>query len=127
MFGWPTAGLGTSLHRWAVTACGGTTIGDRASPDTARILAGTGFDLMTDADLRRAARADLDRRTAGETYAAVLPADRTGPIGVPDWLRKTGLDEVTSFNPDGSRGSKASGHRVMPVRGMDLDRRSKAP
>lgn len=99
VFGWPTVGLGTSLHTWAVTACGGTTIGDRASLDTARILAGMGFDLMTDVELRKAARADLDRRTAGQTYKPVLPPDRTEPIGVPDWLRKTGLDEVTSFDP----------------------------
>lgn len=101
VFGWPTVGFGTSLHTWAVTACGGTSIGDRASLDTARILAGMGFDLMTDADLRMAARADLDRRVAGQTYVPVLPADRKEPIGVPDWLRKTGLDEVVSFDPAG--------------------------
>jgi aminobenzoyl-glutamate utilization protein B len=46
-FGWPTAGLGTSLHTWAVTACGGMSIGERCSLDAARILAGMGYDLMT--------------------------------------------------------------------------------
>lgn len=99
VFGWPTVGVGTSLHTWAVTACGGTSIGDSASLDTARILAGMGFDLMTDGDLRAAARADLDQRTDGEDYVPVLPPDRTEPLGVPDWLRKTGRDEVVSFDP----------------------------
>jgi aminobenzoyl-glutamate utilization protein B len=92
-FGWPTVGLGTSLHTWAVTACGGMSIGDRAALDAARILAGAGHDLMTDAALRAAARADLARRMAGRTFAPLLPADRAEPLGLPDWLRKTGLDE----------------------------------
>jgi aminobenzoyl-glutamate utilization protein B len=98
-FGWPTAGLGTSLHTWAITACGGMSIGDRASLDTARILAGAGYDLMTDPALRAAARADLQRRMGGEVYAPLLPADRAEPLGLPDWLRKTGQDELTAFTP----------------------------
>jgi aminobenzoyl-glutamate utilization protein B len=98
VFGWPTAGLGTSLHTWAITACGGMSIGDRASLDTARILAGAGFDAMTDPAIRAAAQADLETRMAGKTYVPLLPADRTEPLGLPDWLRKTGQDEVVSFD-----------------------------
>jgi aminobenzoyl-glutamate utilization protein B len=98
-FGWPTVGLGTSLHTWAVTACAGMSIGDRASLDTARILAGAGHDLMTDPALRAAARADLERRMGGEAFVPLLPADRAEPVGLPDWLRKTGLDELTAFDP----------------------------
>jgi aminobenzoyl-glutamate utilization protein B len=98
VFGWPTAGLGTSLHTWAVTACGGMSIGDRASLDTARILAGAGYDLMTDPALLAAAKDDLAARMTGKTYVPLLPADRAEPLGLPDWLRKTGEDEVTSFD-----------------------------
>jgi aminobenzoyl-glutamate utilization protein B len=98
VFGWPTAGLGTSLHTWAITACGGMEIGDRAALDTARILAGAGYDAMTDPDLRAAARADLEARMAGRTYVPLLPAERTEPLGLPDWLRKTGQDEIVSFD-----------------------------
>lgn len=97
--GWPTAGLGTSLHTWAITACGGMSIGDRASLDTARILAGVGYDLMTEPALRTAARADLDGRMDGEAFVPLLPADRAEPLGLPDWLRKTGFDELTAFDP----------------------------
>lgn len=99
VFGWPTAGQGTSLHTWAITACAGMSIGDRASVDTARILAGAGYDAMTDPAFLTAAKADLDARMAGKTYVPLLPADRTEPIGIPDWLRKTGQDEVVSFDP----------------------------
>ena len=99
VFGWPTAGLGTSLHTGAITACGGMSIGDRAALDTARILAGAGFDLMTDRTLRAAALADLERSMGGEAFAPLLPVDRTEPLGLPDWLRKTGLDEITAFEP----------------------------
>ena len=99
LFGWPTVGLGTSLHTWAITACGGMSIGDRASLDTARILAGAGYDVMTDPNIRTAAKADLASRMAGKTYVPLLPAEQKEPIGIPDWLRKTGQDEVVSFDP----------------------------
>lgn len=42
LFGWPSLPLGVSLHTWPVTACGGMSIGDKASLATARILAGAG-------------------------------------------------------------------------------------
>ena len=99
VFGWPTVGLGTSLHTWAITAAGGMSIGDKASLDTARILAGMGLDVMTDADLRAAARADLEARIVNAPYIPLLPADRTSPLTLPEWLHKTGLDEVTSYAP----------------------------
>lgn len=96
VFGWPTAGLGTGLHTWAITACAGMSIGDRASLDSARILAGIGHDLMTDAALRAAARADFDARRGGRAFVSLLPPEQAAPIGIPDWLRKTGQDEVTA-------------------------------
>lgn len=98
VFGWPTAGLGTSLHTWAITACGGMSIGDRASLDTARILAGAGYEAMIDPDIRAAARADLEARMTGKTYVPLLPADRTEPLGLPDWLRKTGQDDFVFYD-----------------------------
>ncbi len=97
-FGWPTAGLGTSLHTWAITACGGMSIGDRASLDTARILAGMGYDLMTDADLLTAAKADLAARLAKVPFVPALPPEQKEPIGIPDWLRKTGQDDFTAVD-----------------------------
>lgn len=97
VFGWPTVGLGTSLHTWAVTAAGGMSIGDRASLDTARILAGMGHDVMADAGMRDAARADLAARLADAPYLPLLPADQKTPVRLPEGLRKSGQEEITSF------------------------------
>ena len=98
VFGWPTAGQGTSLHTWAITACGGMSIGDRASLDTARILAGAGYEALTRPDMLAAAKSDFDARMDGAAFVPLLPESQKEPIGIPDWLRKTGQDEVVSIN-----------------------------
>ncbi len=94
VFVWPTLPLGVGLHTWPVTACGGMSIGRKASLATARILAGMGYDLMTQPDLLAAAKADFVRRRGDAPFVSPLPADRTQPLGLPDFLRKSGLDEV---------------------------------
>jgi aminobenzoyl-glutamate utilization protein B len=71
LFGWPTHPLGVSAHTWAVTACGGMSIGDKASLASAAILAAIGYDLLTEPDLRKAARQELTRRLDGRKYRAV--------------------------------------------------------
>ncbi|WP_205963441.1 amidohydrolase [Roseicella aquatilis] len=102
VFIWPTLPLGIGLHTWPVTACAGMGIGDRATLQTARILAAAGFDLMTDAALREAARADLRRRREGlPAFVSPIPTSRTGPLALPPFLTKTGGDEVVSgMQPD---------------------------
>jgi aminobenzoyl-glutamate utilization protein B len=97
VFGWPTVGLGTSMHTWAVTAAGGMSIGDRASLDTARILAGVGHDLLADAGLRAAAKADLEVRVAKAPMTALLPVEQKAPLRLPDWMRKGPGEEFTSL------------------------------
>lgn len=75
LFGWPTHPIGVSAHTWAVTACGGMSIGDKASVASAAILAAVGYDLLTEADLRKAAREELTKRLDGRKYKAVLNLD----------------------------------------------------
>ncbi len=94
MFGWPTLPLGVSLHTWPVTACGGMSIGDKGSLNTARIMAGVGYDLMTDPALLAAAKADLAERTAGQTYVSPLPPDRLTPRGLPAYMHKGAGDDT---------------------------------
>lgn len=101
VFGWPTVGLGTSLHTWAITACGGMSIGDRAALDSARILAGVGYDVMTDAGLRAAAGADLSARMKGAAYDPILPAEQKGPLRLPAWLHKSAGEEFVSIETAG--------------------------
>lgn len=90
--GWPSLPLGVSLHTWAVTACGGMTIGDKASLSSATILAACGYDLMTEPDLMAAAKADLNQRLSGQTYVNAIPPEQTEPIEAPRYITKTGED-----------------------------------
>jgi aminobenzoyl-glutamate utilization protein B len=96
VFGWPTLPLGIGLHTWPVTACAGMSIGDKASLATARILAGVGFDLMTDAALRQAAKADFQNRRGSSPFVSPLPPSRKTPRELPAFLVKTGDDELLS-------------------------------
>ncbi|MCU0627000.1 MAG: amidohydrolase [Gemmatimonadaceae bacterium] len=81
VFGWPTLPLGVSLHSWPVTACGGMEIGDRGTLAAATIMAATGFDVLTDAELRSAARADFTKRLQGKRYVCGVPPERKTPLG----------------------------------------------
>jgi aminobenzoyl-glutamate utilization protein B len=94
VFAWPTFPLHIGLHTWPVTACGGMSIGDKGSLNTARVLAGAGHDLMTDPELRAAARADFRRRVGDAPFVSPLPPDRLRPLGLDPRFIKTGDDEL---------------------------------
>jgi aminobenzoyl-glutamate utilization protein B len=96
VFAWPTLPLNIGLHTWPVTACAGMSIGDKASLNTARVLAAAGFDLMTDAALRETVKADFRRRRGDKPFVSPLPPTRTKPLTLPAFLVKTGGDEVFS-------------------------------
>lgn len=85
----PTLPIGISLHTWAATASHGMDTGLKAGRQTALAMALLGWDILTDADLRAAARADLVRRTADKPYQCALPADRTVPFDMPKWMIPT--------------------------------------
>lgn len=86
LFALATMPVGVGLHTWPVTACGGMSIGDKGSIYSAMVMAGVGYDLMTDPELRAAARADFDRRKAGRTYVSPLVENRLRPDGIPPHL-----------------------------------------
>jgi hypothetical protein len=50
VFGWPTYPLGLNLHTWAVTACGGTSIGDKGTLAAAATLAAVGYERAANGD-----------------------------------------------------------------------------
>lgn len=93
LFGWPSLPLGVSLHTWPVTACGGMSIGDKASLATARILAGAGHDLMTQPDMLAAAKADFLARRGDTTFASALAADKMPEI-LPAYMHKAPGDDT---------------------------------
>ena len=79
-FVYPSFPLGIGLHTWPVTACGGMSIGAKSAIGAAMILTRLAQDLMTDEQLRSAARADFDGRRAGRAY--VSPLGKSDPPAV---------------------------------------------
>ncbi|MCX7305545.1 MAG: peptidase dimerization domain-containing protein [Hyphomicrobiales bacterium] len=99
LFGWPSLPLGVSLHTWPVTACGGMSIGDKASRDTATILAGLGYDLLTKPDMLAAAKADFVKRKGDTVYVSPLSAEKKPEI-LPAFMHKVAGDD-TATPPEG--------------------------
>jgi aminobenzoyl-glutamate utilization protein B len=50
----------------------------------ARVLAATGLDILTDVELRKAARADFEQRISGKPYVSPLPPELKHPVGLPE-------------------------------------------
>jgi aminobenzoyl-glutamate utilization protein B len=84
--GMPTMPLGVAVHTWAATACHGMSIGLKGAIQAARVLAWTGIDIMTDAELRKAARADFERRVSERPYVSPLSPEMKHPLELPEWL-----------------------------------------
>jgi aminobenzoyl-glutamate utilization protein B len=84
--GVPTVPIGVSMHTWAATACHGMSIGLKGAVHAARAIAGMGLDLVTDPELRAAARSDFERRTEGQPYVSPLSSERKHPLGTPPEL-----------------------------------------
>lgn len=71
---------GTPGHSWQAVACGGTTIGKKGMNLAARTLAATAFDLFTDPQLLKDAKAEHAKRLDGRKYAAMLEKDQPPPL-----------------------------------------------
>jgi aminobenzoyl-glutamate utilization protein B len=92
-FAFPTLPIGVGLHTWAATACAGMSIGNKGGTASAAIMAATGYELMTDAKFREAARADFEKRRADKKYVSAIPPSQVGPSSkVSD--AKVGSDEM---------------------------------
>jgi aminobenzoyl-glutamate utilization protein B len=91
-YGMPTMPLGVSVHTWAATACHGMSIGLKGALQAARALALAGIDILTDADLRQAARTDFERRVQGQPYVSPLSMEMKHPLELPEWLTNDTLN-----------------------------------
>jgi aminobenzoyl-glutamate utilization protein B len=83
----PTVGVetatwvpGTSAHSWQAIAAGGTRIGEKGMVVAAKAMAMTAVDLFTNAELRRAAKAEYDRRVGPDFKYRSLVGDRLPPL-----------------------------------------------
>jgi len=93
IFGFPTFSLGIGLHTWPVTACGGMSIGMKGGVAAAAILAATGYEVLTDADLRQAARPDFKKRQSIIQYVPAVAEGQNGPVDGDSKETKVGSDE----------------------------------
>ena len=70
-----TVAAGTAGHSWQMVAQGKSSAAHKGMMLAARVLAVTGYEFLTDADLRARAREDWLNKLDGETYPNALPAD----------------------------------------------------
>lgn len=75
---------GTPGHSWQAVACGGTTIGKKGMNLAARTLAATAYDLFTDPQLIKDAKAEHAKRLDGKKYTAMLEKDQPPPLDYRD-------------------------------------------
>ncbi len=75
---------GTPGHSWQSTACAGYSIGRKGMAVAAKTLALSAVDLMQDAKLIEAARADFNKRRAGHDYRSRIPANQKPPLNYRD-------------------------------------------
>jgi aminobenzoyl-glutamate utilization protein B len=69
-------------------------IGVKGTLAATHVLVLTALDILTDAELRAAARADHARRTEGFTYVSPLPPEQAHPVNLPEWLNSDGSVEA---------------------------------
>jgi aminobenzoyl-glutamate utilization protein B len=67
----PAIPIGLSLHTWGATACTGKGIGHKAALQAAKALAGLAAEVLTDAQLRKAAKDDFTKRLGGRKYEPI--------------------------------------------------------
>ena len=118
----PTMGIAVSavpqgipLHTWMATAAHGTSIGFKAAVTASEVLALTGIDILTDAELRKQTKADFDKRTEGFTYTSPIPDMIKEPSGLPDDMRSYGTrsqlkETILKGAGDDSFGPDPQGH-----------------
>jgi len=75
---------GTPGHSWQAVACGGTTVGKKGMNLAARTLAATAYDLFSDPQLVRDAKAEHAKRLGGKKYEAMLEKDQPPPLNYRD-------------------------------------------
>ena len=71
-FGVTTAADGIPWHHWATTACHGNSAGRKGAVVSAKVIATTGVDLLTNTELLKQAKSFFIEATNGEPYQSPL-------------------------------------------------------
>ncbi|MBD8653111.1 amidohydrolase [Rhizobium sp. CFBP 13726] len=75
-----TIAIGTPGHSWQVTAQGKTPAAHKGMTHAAKVMAGTAIDLLEDAELLAAAKADHQARLGKTAYVCPIPEDVNPPL-----------------------------------------------
>ncbi len=67
-------------HSWAVTACQASDGGIRGAVVATKLIAVTGVDLLTDAELLKKAKQEFIEKTGGQPYKSPVPDDQPVPL-----------------------------------------------
>ncbi len=82
--------LGYGKIQLMATSSHGTSIGTKGAVAAAKVLALTGMDILTDAELRKEMKADFDQRTEGFVYKSPINETIKEPVGLPGDMRHFG-------------------------------------
>lgn len=75
-----TQAHGCPGHSWQITACTGSSIGEKGGMVAAKTLACTALELLADAGLREAAKKEFKERRGDKPYSLLIPNDQKPPI-----------------------------------------------
>ena len=75
-------GPGPAWHNWMVTACSGTSHGNKCMQKGAEILAAAAVDVVTDSALLEACKAEWRERLGGREYHSLLPEGTPIPLEI---------------------------------------------
>jgi len=75
-----TQANGCPGHSWQITACTGTSIGEKGGMVAAKTLACTALDLLANADLRAEAKEEFQNRRGNVPYRLLIPPNQKPPI-----------------------------------------------
>ena len=79
MFSTATAALGTPGHSWQMTACSGSTIGEKGMIYAARAMALFTLKALSNPSVIADAKAEFDKASAGQPYVCPIPDDVLPP------------------------------------------------
>lgn len=71
---------GTPGHHWSTVACGGMSIGHKCLITAAKVMTGTGIDLLTRPELIKKMREEWMEKKKGKEYKSPLPPDLKPPV-----------------------------------------------
>jgi aminobenzoyl-glutamate utilization protein B len=79
---WLAMGPTSGWHNWMVTACAGSSIGQKTLARSSQITTASAIDILTDSSIIEKAKAEWKERMGDNKYECLLPADHKPPIGI---------------------------------------------